>query len=145
MSESKSKGTKPVKVGVKVGGGPPPGFIWNVSFFGIALDEADQILTSDQKEHAKDLVRELAREEHPTHPRSVSVDQVEDFYEIRDKGGILGKINLRIFFSIEVDYKTILILAVVKKEADGQTPTWMKVRVRNRLRRFRKGDFRSLT
>jgi hypothetical protein len=136
--------SKPLKVGLKIGGGPPPGFLWNVAFLSLAADDAASFLTDEQYEHAKDLVRALAMEERPTHAVTVSVDQIEDFYELRDKGGVLGRINLRIFFTLMAKEKTILILAVVKKEADGQTPPRMKILVRYRLRRFRGGEFGGL-
>ena len=69
----------------------------------------------------------------PTHPRTVDVRAVDDFYELRDKGGILGKINVRVYFVIRPDIRGIFILAAVKKEAEGQIPRMIKTRVAKRM------------
>ena len=71
----------------------------------------------------------------------VNVKPIEDYHELRDKGGILGKINLRIYFLVIPKDKSILVLGAVKKESDKQTPNWIKIRIRSRLRKFRNGDF----
>jgi hypothetical protein len=46
-------------------------------------------------------VKELAMEVDPTHPATVTVEAIEDFYELKEKGGILGKKNIRVFFGID--------------------------------------------
>ncbi|MGE3107327.1 MAG: hypothetical protein AB7G11_14015 [Phycisphaerales bacterium] len=133
--------TKPLKVGVRAGAGPLPGYLWSVYYLTVARDEAMGFLNDGQYAHAVDLVRALASEADPTHPATVTVEAVEDFHELKDKGGILGKINLRLYFTVSPKEKAIVILAAIKKEAEGQTPGWVKIRVRNRLRKFREGEF----
>jgi hypothetical protein len=135
---------KPLKVGVKLGTGVPPGYLWTVGYLSVASGEASKFLNAEQHAHAIDLVRSLASEEHPTHPKTVDVDAVEDFYELKDKGGILGKINLRIYFIIEPSTRQIIILSAFNKKIEDQMPGWLKIRVKNRLRRFRNGEFGSL-
>jgi hypothetical protein len=132
---------RPLKVGLRMGAGPPPGYVWSVSYLTVAREEAMGFLNDEQYAHAVDLVRALASEVDPSHPLTVTVEAIEDFFELKDKGGILGRINLRIYFEIGREAKVIVILAAMKKEAEGQTPMWMKVRVRNRLRKLRAGDF----
>jgi len=102
------------------------------------LDEA-------QYGHVIDLMRALAAEPDPRRPKTVEVEAVEGFFELKDKGCILGNINLRIFFIVEDESKAVLVLGAIKKEADGKTPEWAKIRVRNRLRRFRSGDYGPLS
>ena len=60
-------------------------------------------------------------------------DERIKFYELRNKGGILGKINLRIFFSVHDERKLILILGSFNKKNDGSTPAHVVGRIRNRL------------
>lgn len=132
---------KPLKAGLKAGGGPLPGYCWNVAYLSVAREEAMRFLNEEQYAHAVDLVRALASEPDPTHPSTVTVETIEEFFELKDKGGVLGKINLRVYFIIDRSEKLIVILDAIKKEADGQTPTWVKIRVRNRVRRFRAGEF----
>ncbi|MCX5689769.1 MAG: hypothetical protein NTV94_08305 [Planctomycetota bacterium] len=135
----------PLKVGLRAGAGPLPGYAWTVAYLSIARDEAMDFLNDEQYAHAVDLVRALASEADPSHASVVTVEAIENFLELKDKGGVLGKINLRIYFIIDRGKKAIVILAAIKKEADGQTPTWVKIRVRNRLRKFLAGEFGQLS
>jgi hypothetical protein len=128
---------KQVKVGLVLGKGPPPGYRWGVQYLSTASNEAGSLLNEAQYAHAVDLLRALAYEDAPTSPKSVDVDAVEDFHELRDKGGILGKINLRIFFAVDGKSRTIVVLGVIKKEAEGPTPSWIKTRIRSRIRALR--------
>lgn len=125
---------KPVRVGLRQGGGPEPGYLWSVLYLSSARAEAGDFLTESQYAHVVDLMRALAREPQPTHPRTVDVRAVEDFWEIRDKGGILGKVNLRVFFVVNAEEKQIIVLGAINKSAEGQTPTWAKIRIRRRIR-----------
>ncbi|HEX8875270.1 MAG TPA: hypothetical protein VF777_00870 [Phycisphaerales bacterium] len=132
---------KPLKVGVQAGAGPLPGYLWSVYYLSSARDEAMGFLNEAQYAHVVDLLRSLASESDPTHPLTVTVEAVEDFYELKDKGGVLGKINLRVYFVVNQKEKAIVILAAIKKEEDGQTPNWAKTRVRYRLKKFHAGEF----
>jgi phage-related protein len=69
------------------------------------------------------------------------VEPVEHYFELKDKGGPLGRINLRVFFTVLPEHRTILVLHAVKKEADGQTPQRTKILVRRRLRDFLAGIY----
>lgn len=133
--------TKPLKVGLQAGAGPLPGYLWSVHYLSIARDEAMEFLTDDQYAHVVGLIRALASEADPTHPSTVTVEAVEGFFELKDKGGILGKINLRVYFATSPNDKAIVILGAIKKEAEGPTPAWVRVRIRGRLRKFRDGEF----
>lgn len=106
---------KQIKVGLKEGGGPEPGFEWSVVYLTIAENEARKILKRhDQYEHVTDQIRDLARQKDPTRPSTLRVEKVEGFYELKEKGGPLGKINLRVFFFVEHEKKTIVLLGHYK-------------------------------
>ncbi len=98
------------------------------------LDEA-------QYQHLAIQFRELAGEADPTHSKLVSIDKIEDFYELRDKGGILGHINVRVFFGIDDASRAIVVLGAIKKEKQGATPVGDKVRMRRRWRKYKKGEY----
>lgn len=127
---------KPVKVGVKQGGGPPPGYRWNVQIVDQAYNEARNFLDSEQYEHMADQVRELAQQDDPTHSGTVDVRPIEDFFEIRDKGGVLGKKNVRVFFFVYKLKRRIVVLGAIKKENDGHTPIGDKRRMLRRMRLY---------
>ena len=132
---------KELKKGLNAGGGRPPGYLWSVHYLSVARAEAMDFLNDEQYAHVTDLLRTLASEVDPTHALMVTVQGVEDFYELKDKGGLLGKINLRVFFTVLFKEKAIVVVGAIKKEAEGQTPVWAKSRIRFRLRRFKGGDF----
>ncbi len=127
---------KAVKVGVKQGGGPPPGYQWNVDRLEQAFSEAMGFLNEDQYCHMAAQVRELARQEDPTHRETVDVRPIESFHELRDKGGILGKLNVRVFFFVHKPSRLIVVLGAIKKENDGPIPTGDKLTMRRRRRLY---------
>ena len=125
-----------IKTGVKFGGGAPPGYEWNVDLFEQAFEEASEILDEEQYDSIADEVRELARQSDPTHSQTVDVRSVEDLFEVRAKGGILGKLNIRVFYFVNKPTRKIIVLGVIKKENNGPTPTGDKLRMRRRKRLY---------
>jgi hypothetical protein len=126
----------PFKVGVHEGGGPEPGYLWNVVIDDHAFEEAMSFLTTDQYCHLAKQVKELARQVNPRMSDTVDVDQVEDFFEIRDKGGILANINVRVFYGVDSERRNIIVLATWHKQNNAPTPQHIKLRVRRRLRLY---------
>ncbi len=130
-----------LKVGVRKGGGPPPGFKWSCLYLAIARNETLEALDESQYHHLVEQFQELARHDDPTRSDVLSVEKIEDFHELRDKGGPLGKMNVRVFFLIDKGRRAIVVLGFIKKEADGKTPHGDIVRIRRRKRRYEAGDF----
>lgn len=131
MTESVSK------TGVKIGGGEDPGYLWNVEVLTQAYSEARHFLTEPQYKHLSRQIRELARQEDPTHSETIDIRAIDNFFELRDKGGILRKINARVFFSCIKESRTIIILGAVKKENEGSIPSGDKFTINRRLRLYR--------
>jgi hypothetical protein len=132
---------KKVKVGVKRGGGPPPGYRWTVLILDDSFQETMTFLTEDQYQHVRMQFQEMAREIDPTHSKTASVDAVEDFHEFRDKGGILGGINIRVYFFLHKPTSSLVVLGAINKKKDGQTPNAVRIRMARRKRRFISGDY----
>lgn len=135
-----------VKVGVRIGVGIPP-YQWSVWILDLAYDEAMKFLDESQYAYLSEQMRELAREKDPTHSQLLSVDAIEDFHELREKGGVLGKTNVRVFFAMDkrktagVDHHAIVVLGAVKKETEGKTPEGDRIRIKRRLRKYLAGDY----
>ena len=127
---------KSVKTGVKAGSGRPPGYLWNVDVLNRSFDEAKSFLDDDQYDHLAEQVRELARQDDPTHSEIVDVKPIEDFYEISDKGGVLKKLSVRVFFCVHKESRTIVVLGTMKKENNGPTPQAEKITMRRRRRHY---------
>lgn len=136
---------KQIKVGGRVGAGIPPGYKWNVGILDFAYREVMGFLTEAQYQHIAMQVKELARAESPSHCATVSVDAIEDFYELREKGGILGRINVRVFFGLCKTTHSVIILGGIKKESNGPTPQGDKITMRRRWRKYRDGDYGAFT
>lgn len=132
---------KLLKVGVWKGGGPPPGYSWHIGVLDWCHKEAIERLTTHQCSHIRDQVKDLASEESPSQSKTVDVRPIEDFHELRDKGGVLGNLNVRVFFFIDSERRTLVVLGVIVKKNDGATLVGDKHRMRRRLRKYRNGDF----
>lgn len=76
----------------------------------------------------------MAYESDPTKSATQDVRKIQEFHELRDKGGILGKIDLRVYFVVVEERRLILVLATYKKEDEDQVASHIVTRVRNRLR-----------
>jgi hypothetical protein len=132
---------KQLKVGVWEGGGPPPGYKYTVLYPDIAFDEAMKILTPDQYSHEAELFKDLAEHDDPTHSTTQRVEAVDEFWELKDKGGILGKINLRCFFYVDKTNSVLLVLGAIKKGNEDQPPKSVRIRMRRRLRKYLNGEW----
>jgi len=111
-----------------------PNTKWTPAYLRKAADEARAILNDVQYAYVVQQILLLCEEEDPSHPVLLDVDAIEDFYELRDKGGVLGRINLRVYFWISRPRRMVVVLGVWKKEADGKTPVWMVRRMVGRRR-----------
>ncbi len=97
------------------------------------------ILNTVQYAYVASQVRSLATEADPTHSQLCSVDAVGDFHELREKHGVLGKINLRVFFFVDRDARAIVIIGVFKKENNGPTPPATVIIMTRRKRLYGSG------
>ena len=134
-------GKKRLKIGVERGGGPPPGYRWSVLILDVAFREAMKFLDADQYRYLRVQIRELAREPDPTHGQTASIDAVEDFHELRDKGGILGNINVRVFFGLDKARTAIVVLSTINKKNDGPTLSSEVRRIRRRWKEYQRGEY----
>lgn len=82
VSELRSRAlsdSKKLKIGVKEGGGPPPGYLWNALILDDAFREAMRMFGDAQYGHMALQVKQLASEQDPTHSLVLSVRKIEDF------------------------------------------------------------------
>lgn len=131
---------KQIQVGVRQGAGPEPGYQWDVALLSFVFKER-KFLNKEQRKHLASEVKELARQLDPTHSDTISIDNIEDFHELRDWGGILDDLNVRIFFGVDKKARAIVVLGVIKKKNNGATLLGDKVRMRRRWRKYLNGDY----
>jgi hypothetical protein len=130
----------PLKIGVRQGGGPPPSSQWNVWIIDLAFDEA--VKTVGEVGYAQEAmqIRELAMQETLEGCDTIDVKPVEDFFEVRDRGGPPGNANVRLFHGVDDAARAIIPLGVIKTQNDGKTPPGDLIRMRRRWRNSKKGD-----
>ena len=120
--ESPRPRRKPVKTGVRRGGGRPPGYQWGLQILDLSTQEARDFLSDAQYAHVAHQFRQLCREDEPTTSDLVDVRPIADFHELRDKGGPLGRINVRVFFFVHHEPRNLVNLGTINKKNDGPTP-----------------------
>ena len=96
-------------------------------------------MDEDQYSYLSRQVRELARHDDPTHSETIDIRPVHEMFEIRDKGGILGKLNVCVFYLVSRSNRTIVILGAFPKQNDGPTPPGDLWRMERRMRRLSRG------
>jgi hypothetical protein len=133
---------KGIKIGVKEGEGAPPGYQWSVWILDLGFREAVEFLNPAQYSHLTMQFKDLALHDDPTHSQTLSIRDMspEDFYELRDKGGVLGKLNVRVFFGVDKASRAIVVLGGIPKQNDGPTPKGDIIRMRRRWRKYQNGD-----
>lgn len=106
------------------------GINWQtVVVLSVANAEGRDFLTDVQYLHAVDLVRQLVGFGVQRFETSLTIEKIQDFWELKDKGGVLGKINLRVYFAHVVDRNEIVVLSAYKKEDNGKAPGHILVRL----------------
>ena len=112
-----------------VDGNPP---LWHVLYHNSAHKEARKVLDDAQYLHVKHQIKELACSKEPVKCLTCDVRSIDSYFELRDKGAVLGKINLRVYFCTMED--NIFILGVYKKENEGSLRVSLVRKYRRRMR-----------
>jgi len=108
--------------------------LWNLGYLDAAEKDARKFLNDDQYAYVVELFDQLACEQNPRLSHTQDVRPIDQFFELRDKGGILGKINLRVYFAVFDDERLLIALGCRKKEEEDQVPAFVVAKMRNRFR-----------
>jgi len=108
----------------------------------IVRREAREFLTIGQYVHVTDFVKQLTGFGSRRYDRTICIAPIDEFWELKEKGGMLGKINVRIYFAFLKESNEIAILHAYKKEDDAQVHPSVLLLVRQRCRRFVSGELR---
>jgi hypothetical protein len=102
--------------------------------------EAREFMTMGQYVHVMDFVKQLVGFGTQTFDRTMRIEQLEEFWELKEKGSVLGRLNVRIYFAYVKVHNRIVLLSAYKKEDDGATPRHIILRLKNRLRMYLNGE-----
>lgn len=106
----------------------------------VAKAEGHDFLTPAQYLHVVDLAKQLVGFGARRFDSALTIAKLQEFWELKDKGGVLGRLNVRVYFKYEVDRNEIIVLSTYKKEDDGKAPSHILLRLRNRLRAYLNGE-----
>lgn len=113
-----------------------PTSLYKVGYLQKAVTEGKKILNAVQYAYAvrqAERLRNWADKEEMASMRIEAIDP--DLYELKLKGNVLGKINLRIFFGVfDAPEKLVVVVGAYKKEEEDELPTHVKLGMRNRRR-----------
>ncbi len=94
-----------------------------VRVIGYAQKEGRTILKNDGKyQHIVDIEKRLVDFGNLEETCDLDIRSFHEFFELRERGGLLGNINLRVFFAHLPERNEIVILKTYKKERNDQTP-----------------------
>jgi len=110
---------------------------WVVVILESAKKEGHKILTDPQYEYIKGILKRLTDFGNDEELSDLRIEPIEDFGELKEKGGVLGKINLRIYFGAEPEDKEVVVAKAYKKEDEGRAPRHVVIAVQNRLEEYR--------
>ncbi|MCX7427687.1 MAG: hypothetical protein NTW96_18920 [Planctomycetia bacterium] len=115
---------------------------WVVVVLEAAKKEGHKILTDLQYDHIVDVLKRLVDFGNPAATGDLDIKPIRSFHELREKGGILGRINLRVYFGVVSEEGELVVAKVYKKEDDGPTPRHVVVLVEDRLETYKEGGLR---
>jgi hypothetical protein len=108
----------------------------------IAAKEGADELTAGQYLHVKDQIKQLVGFGRQEFESQLRIEKFGEFWELKEKGGVLGKKNIRVYFKYHEEANEVVVLSTYKKEDDGQAPDHIRIRLKNRWKRYLKGDFK---
>jgi hypothetical protein len=115
----------------------PP--LWKVTVLAIAKREGRQILKPVQYEHEKEVLKRLAYWADQDELADLRIEKIGSIYELKDKWGPLGRINLRVYFGVRPSEQEVVVLKTYKKEEDSQAPRYVVITAEDRFEDYCNG------
>jgi hypothetical protein len=111
-----------------------------VAVIAVAKKEGRSFLSPAQYLHVTDLVKQLTGFGVRQFESNLRIEPLGDFWELKDKGGVLRRLNVRVYFAHVDQRNEIVVLSTYKKEDDGPAPAHIIYRLKNRLRLYLDGE-----
>ena len=107
----------------------------------IVAKEGWDELTPGQYQHVKDLLKQLVGFGRREYESNLTIAPFGEFWELKEKGGVLGRKNIRVYFRFDSEANEVVVLHTYKKEDDGQAPPHIMIRLKNRWNLYKAGHF----
>ena len=115
---------------------------WTVVVLGVAKKEGRKILSKTQYDHIVDVLKRLVDFGDKEKLADVRIERIRSFFELKEKGGVLGRINLRVYFGTAPNDRELIVAMTYKKEDDGRPPPHIVILVEDRLEEYLAGGLR---
>jgi len=115
---------------------------WVVVILEVAKKEGRKILSDFQYDHVVEILKRLVHFGNAEEVSDLKIEPIESFYELKEKGGILGRINLRVYFGTIPEEGELVVAKTYKKEDDGSAPRHVILVVEDRLEEYKTGHAR---
>ena len=112
---------------------------WVVVVLEAAKREGHKILNDVQYEHVRQIVRRLEDYGNREELADLDIRSISTFWELREKGGLLGKINLRVYFGVLPEERELVVAMAYKKEEEDQVPRRIILIVEDRIEDYKEG------
>lgn len=104
--------------------------------------DLDQLLSGSQKDHIWDVIRDVALENDPLQCPTVEIVRVtlpsgSQVYVLRDRNGILKKLQLQVFFEVQQESRTLLFLGACNHPHAQRLSYPIGLSIETRLIRYR--------
>jgi hypothetical protein len=114
-----------------------PRKVWIVVALDVAKREGQKILNKAQYQHIKEVLKRLVDFGNDEELSDLAIEPIASFWELKEKWGILGRINLRVYFGTFPEDMELVIAKTYKKEDDGKAPSHIIDVVEHRLEAYK--------
>lgn len=104
--------------------------------------EGLKILTEREYWYVVPFVRRLSEFGDLKSTADLDIKQINDFWELRLKGGFLGRKNIRIYFAFVAERHEVVVLMTYKKEEDRRVSPSILITLEDRLDDYLEGRAR---
>lgn len=107
--------------------------------------EGHEILNDFQYWHVAKVIMRLADFGDKAAIADLRINPFGKYWALKLKGGVLKKVNLRVYFAFLGDRREIVILKTYKKEEEGQAPPHIEITLDDRLEDYLAGERQGIT
>jgi hypothetical protein len=103
-----------------------------------AIDEGRKELNDGEYWHVVNILRKLVDFNDSAAMSELDIKPIDGIYELREKGGLLGKKNMRFFFDAFPKANKLVIARAYRKDEEDQTPRHIIINAHTRLAQWKK-------
>jgi hypothetical protein len=115
---------------------------WELVVLPVVKKEGHKILSDVQYDHVVEVLKRLVDFGNKEEIGDLDIKPIQSFFEPKEKGGLLGRINLRVYFGTFPEENKLVIAKAYKKDEEGPPPRHIVLLVQDRLEQYKAGGLR---